>query len=767
MSTDISLPPEVLAALTPRFTVERAIGHGGMATVYLARDERNDRPVAIKVMQRGAGGVADDKGRFEREIRLLARLQHPLILPLHDSGVAGDTLYFIMPFVDGETLRDRLVRDGSLPGSEAVRIATEVADALAYAHAQGVVHRDIKPENIMLWRGHAVVADFGIARLVQETSDGRAGAARLTRAGMALGTPAYMSPEQAAGEVDVGPSADQYGLGIVLYEMLTGGPPFHGFPHSVLARHITEVPTPVAAIRPEVPAALSDAVDRALGKTREERWPSISAFRDALQGTVSSETAAAQPAISSDGRISMAVLPFVNVGGADENEFFSDGLTEEVIGALARLPRLRVVSRTSAFSFRGRDVPLAEIGSRLRVGFVLTGSVRRAGDRLRLSAQLSRVVDDSLLWSETYERRLADVFELQDELSQRIVGTVRDTLGGGTDIMTPPHIRPARSMAAYDQYLLGRHHWSKRGIAALREGLACFQRAIEADPTYAPAYAGLADSYSLLANTGGSPAAEMYAAAREAATKAVALDPTLAEGHASLGFVKLHHDWDLEGAAAELKRATELNRSYSTAWQWYAAALRALGRFDDAIAASQQALAIDPFAVATSTGLGISQFFARDMKAAAASFERAIAMSATTEDAYNWLIATYLELKRPEDAIRLIEQHMEVRPGDSFAQTGMLAAAQAALGLHEEAQVSAEKMLRLQFRPAFFVGLVYSLMGERDRIYPWLELGVETRAPFMYWLRTFPLYSGEWGDPRFAALLEKMGLGPPLVAQPR
>jgi serine/threonine-protein kinase len=215
--SEISLSPEVLSALTPRFTVEREIGQGGMATVYLARDERNDRPVAIKVMHRG-GSVADDHGRFQREIRLLARLQHPLILPLHDSGVAGDTLYFVMPYVDGETLRDRMVRDGPLPASDAVRIATEVADALAYAHAQGVVHRDIKPENIMLWRGHAVVADFGIAGLVRDNAEGGDRTARLTRAGIALGTPAYMSPEQAVGEVDVGPAADQYGLGIVLYE---------------------------------------------------------------------------------------------------------------------------------------------------------------------------------------------------------------------------------------------------------------------------------------------------------------------------------------------------------------------------------------------------------------------------------------------------------------------------------------------------------------------------------------------------------------------
>jgi eukaryotic-like serine/threonine-protein kinase len=761
VSFDLSLPSEVVTALTPRFTVEREIGEGGMATVYLARDERNDRPVALKVMRRGGSTVAADVERFQREIKLLARLQHPLILPLHDSGLAGDTLYFVMPFVDGETLRDRLTRDGPLPVTEAVRIATEVADALAYAHAQEVVHRDIKPENIMLWRGHAVVADFGIAGMTRETSSPRDGAARLTQAGLSLGTPAYMSPEQAAGEIDIGPAADQYSLGIVAYEMLTGTPPFYGFAHSVLARHVTEIPAPVVALRSDVPQPLSDVIGRALAKTREARWPSITDFRDALHGTVTTQLAAAAPPMTGDARISLAVLPFSNVGGAPENEFFSDGLTEELIGALARLPRLRVVSRTSAFSFRGRDVPLSEIGARLRVGFVLTGSVRRSGERLRLSAQLSRVVDDSLLWSETYERRLADVFDVQDELAQRIVGTVRETLGS-SELSTPPQTRPAASMVAYDQYLLGRHHWSKRGVVALREGLVCFQRAVEADPSYAPAHAGLADSYTLLANAGDRPAAEMYAAARDAANRAIALDPQLAEGYASLGFVKLHHDWDLGGAALDLRRATELNPSYTTAWQWYAAALRALGRFDEAIAAANRALALDPFAVATTVNLGMSHFFARDMTTAATTFERAIAMAPQVEDAYNWLASTYFALARMDDAQRITERAIEVQKGNGFAKTGMSAIVFHYLGREEEARERASLMHAQPYAPPFFVAFVYSALGDRDEMYRWLEIGVETRAPFMYWLRTFPLLSGEWRDPRFAAILARMGLGPPL-----
>jgi serine/threonine-protein kinase len=259
----------------------------------------------------------------------------------------------------------------------------------------------------------------------------------------------------------------------------------------------------------------------------------------------------------------------------------------------------------------------------------------------------------------------------------------------------------------------------------------------------------------------------MYAAAREAATKAIALDPALAEGHASLGFVKLHHDWDLEGAAADLKRATELNPSYSTAWQWYAAAMRALARFDEAIAASQQALALDPFAVATSVGLGMPQFFARDMVTAAATFERAIAMAPNSEDAYNWLASAYLALDRPADAHSLIEREMRIPPGDSFANTGMRAAVHTSQGRHAEAQACATKMVALQFAPPFFVAVIYSFMGDQEETYRWLNVGVESRATFMYWLRTFPLLSREWGDPRFAALLERMGLEPPLPAPPR
>jgi tetratricopeptide (TPR) repeat protein len=365
-----------------------------------------------------------------------------------------------------------------------------------------------------------------------------------------------------------------------------------------------------------------------------------------------------------------------------------------------------------------------------------------------------------LLWSEIYERRLADVFDVQDELSRRIVDTVREALGTG-ETPTPAPMRHPRSMTAYDQYLQGRHHWNKRGEKSLRAGMACFQRAIEADATYAPAYAGLADSYALLSKAGSSSMSEMYASARQAALTAISLDPLLAEGYASLGFVKLHYDWDLEGAGRDLRRATELNPSYTTAWQWYASYLRATARFDESIAASQQAMALDPFSVATSVGLGISHFFARDMSTAAAQFERAIAMEPDSADAYSWLGSAYHVLQRNEEAIEVTERGIQLLP-EGFARLGIRAGMYARVGRGEEARELLEKLIAVTTPPHFFVALLYAFLGDTDEVYRWLERGVEERGFFMYCLRTYPLFSGEWGNPRFAAVLEKMGLGPPL-----
>src|SRR5580765_7165018 len=357
-----------------------------MATVFLATDLKHDRPVAIKVLR--GGETAVDAERFHREIRVLARLRHPFILPLHDSGEAGGALFFVMPFVDGESLRARLTREGRLPVADALELAREVADALQAAHDEGVVHRDVKPENILIARsGHALLADFGIAR-------GTPGAARpetMTQLGMAIGTVAYMSPEQAMGEREIDARSDVYALGCVLFEMLSGSPPFTGTTAmSVVAKHLSSPPPDLRALRPEVPPAIAQVLSRALAKAPADR--PASARELALALVTSAERRAATPTHTTTvggsaaaARLSIAVLPITNIGGSADDEYFSEGLTEELTSALSRLEGLRVVSRTSAVSFKGQALPLTTIAERLGVEFVVEGSVRRAGQRLRLT----------------------------------------------------------------------------------------------------------------------------------------------------------------------------------------------------------------------------------------------------------------------------------------------------------------------------------------------------------------------------------------------
>lgn len=613
----------------------------------------------------------------------------------------------------------------------------------------------------MLWRGHAVVCDFGIASIVQGGAHDASRDERLTRAGHWLGTPGYMSPEQAAGEENIGSASDQYSLALVLYEMLGGSPAYVGMPRSVIMRQITEPPPPIAALRPDIPAILVSTLERALSKGPENRWPSTASFGEALRGSSGGATPAAPAPESADARLSLAILPFTNLGGDSANDFFSDGITDELIGSISRLPRLRVVSRTSAFSFRDKDVALPEIGARLRVGYVLTGSVRRAGDRLRLSAQLSRVADDTLLWSETYERKVADVFDVQDDLSRRITATVREALGT-IGAVTAARVHHAQSVPAYDQYLLGRYAWNKRTPEGLREGMACFQRAIDADPGYAQAYAGLADSHALMASSGAALPHVAYPAARAAALRAIELDPALAEGHASLGLVRLNYDWDWEGAERELCTAIELNPSYSTARQWYSSFLSSMARHDEAIASAQQAAALDPFSITATIRVGIAYSHALKYEQAAAALERAIAMDPVFPHAHSWLAMAYLGLGRHEDALRIAEEAYAASQNSPASFRGLLAIVYRGIGRVAEAREIILDRVRSSDVPPFGMALLYLMIDDQEQCYAWLNRGVDERGDQMHSLRTNPFFITAWPDPRFAAVLQRLRLGPPL-----
>ena len=473
------LADRLRTALAERYAVEREVGRGGMATVFLAQDLKHDRKVALKVLHPELAAALGPE-RFLREIQIAARLQHPHILPLYDSGQAGDLLYYVMPFVDGESLRDRLTREKQLPVDDAVLIARDVAAALDYAHRHQVVHRDIKPENVMLHEGEALVTDFGIAKAISV-----AGGESLTQTGVAVGTPAYMSPEQASGEGEPDGRSDVYSLGCMLYEMLAGVAPFTGpTAQAIITKRFTEPVPSIRAARATVPESVEQAVTKALARVPADRYATASQLAQALVGSGTTPPGVVPVSHSAAPTVkSIAVLPFADMSPQRDQEYFCEGMAEEIINALSKIQALQVASRSSAFAFKGQNQDIRKVGSQLGVGTVLEGSVRKAGNKLRITAQLVNVTNGYHLWSESYSRDLEDVFEVQEEIAQNIVRALRVMLT--EEEKRAIEKLPTADVQAYDFYLRGRqyfHQWRKKGVEYARR---MFERAMEIDPSYA------------------------------------------------------------------------------------------------------------------------------------------------------------------------------------------------------------------------------------------------------------------------------------------
>ncbi len=740
-------------ALSGRYDVKGELARGGMGQVFDARDEKHGRSVAIKVLDPELA-AAIGPARFRAEIETAARLSHPHIVPLFDSGEADGLLYYVMPLLGGESLRRRLQRERQLPIEDAIRIAREVADALRYAHDQGLVHRDVKPENIVLSGGHALVLDFGIAR----GSD--AVATSETHTVSAAGTPAYMSPEQISGGSLDG-RADQYALACVVYEMVTGQPPFTGpTGDSVLLQHRSVDPRPATALRPTTPAYMTQTLTRALAKAPADRFPTMNAFSDAISSTLT-PPARGTPGAPMGGRLMLAVLPLENRSADAEQEFFADGMTEELITHLGRLQpkRLGVIARTSAMRYKKTAKSIEEIGKELGVEYVVEGSIRRAGDRIRITTQLIQVADQSHLWAETYDRRVADVFDVQDEVASAVAKALEVELVSGGPSQAAPAPEPSDS-EAYDAYLKGRFHWNKRTPESLRLAIKWFTRAIEIDPAFARAYAGLADVYNVQVTYMQVPAEEAFAKGERASRRAVELAPDLAEVHASHASI-LTHMMRPDEARPEYARALEIDPNYVPALYWGAIQEAALGRFDEANAMVRRARAIDPLSVTIEIVQANIYWFSRRGPEAILHYRRAIELEPKMPWIHLRLALSLAALGRLEEALAGVEGESSL--SGTLEKASALASILGRIGRKDEARVALEELVRRSARE--FVAwelFAYAYLGVDDRE---ALLRVLTAAPKKGIIGRLLLgYDASFDalrdDPRFQALLHARGWSP-------
>ncbi|MBC7790310.1 MAG: protein kinase [Anaerolineae bacterium] len=787
------------AALEGRYAVERELGRGGMATVYLARDVRHDRLVAVKVLSEELASTLG-ADRFVREIWIAAQLTHPHILPLYDSGEADGQVFYVMPFVAGQSLREKLNREKQLSLEDSMRIASEVADALDYAHEKGIVHRDIKPENILISGRHALVADFGIARAISV-----AAMSPLTQTGLSIGTPTYMSPEQAGGESAVDGRSDIYSLGCVLYEMLVGLPPFVGVtPQAIIAQRFLTPPPLVRASRSTVPPGVEQVIAKALAITPADRFATASEFARALaSGEVRPPSRARRKIVLGAGllllvagagiaifvvlgraptgvvadpqeqvgavatlpRNAIAVLPFVSFRPDSTTAYIGDGIAEELIIALGKLPGLMVAGRASSFAAHARDLTLQQMGQLLRVGTVVRGTVRQQGSRLRLTVTLENVADGYQIWEESYEREFVDLFAMQEEVSRAIARRLQSELARpdllGNYANDSPLVRhTTSSVKAYDHYLRGRFFWNKRTAEGFRLAIEEFEQALKIDSRFAAAYAGLADSYLLLgsATYGYRQPASMFPRAKEAAERAVKLDSTLAAPHASLAFVRMNADWDWKGADAEFRSAFRQDPRYATAHHWYGVYLNALGRMDEARASMSTAHDLEPLSLIINSDYARVMYHARDYKAAVEQYRSTLEMDATFPGARIGLARSLLASGDVRSAIAGLELVEEFRAGYAV---GVLGAAYARADRRPEAQAIADQLVLRsgqEFVSPIYVAYVYAALGDRDQAFSWLERAFKQRSNGLLHIKVDPLLDPLRDDLRFAKLVERMRL---------
>jgi serine/threonine protein kinase/Tfp pilus assembly protein PilF len=777
----------MIGKIISHYKITEELGRGGMGIVYKAHDTKLDRDVALKFLPPHLDASAEDISRFEQEAKAISALNHPYIETIYDVDEIDEQKYLVLEYIPGGTLKSKLKQlrseDKTFSISEVLDYGIQLAEGLGHAHRHQIIHRDVKTDNILLTEeGKVKLTDFGLAKL--------RGTIHKTKTGSTLGTAAYMSPEQIRGE-EVDQRSDLWSLGVVLYELVTSHLPFPGeYEAAVTYAILNEDPQAVRSVRSEVPPELEKMIIRCLEKDRSKRYQQademIADLKSIQQNLSDSITISSKPGKwrwilalvifllavvglylfysrsgpSSTNQKTIAVLPFKNLSDSKEDEYFSDGITEDILTQVSKISDLNVISRTTIMQYKNTQKSLKQIGEELKVGVVLEGSVRHAGNRIRVSSQLIDAEADRHLWAETYDREMKDVFAIQSEVAEQIAVALKAKLEPGEKERIEK--KQTENTEAYQLYLKGRFYWNKRRLEDVMTSIEYFQHAIEKDPGYALAYAGLA-SACVLPPSYGTPlkaSIEWYAKARDAATKALQLDSTLAEAHVALGEIAQDHYYDWAGAERHFRRAIELNPGYPTAHHWYSCALYFLGRFDEALAEAKRALELDPLSLIINMNLGDVYYAMRQYDRATEQYKNTVKLDQTFPWAHSGLASIYEVQGKFNEAIMEYEKAKSY--GGNVPYTlAPLGWIYAKVGKKIDALRVLDELLQLAEQGisiSYGIALIYYQLGEKDKAFEWLEKSYQDREVWLMGIGYDPLWDDVRSDPRSDALLQKMGL---------